>query len=92
MQTGRGGAKVAVSFVLNYEEGSEYSIVNGDAHSETILSDLSGMTPLEGMRSMNIESLYEYGSRTGFWNLMELFERKSLPVTFYAVADALAGC
>jgi putative urate catabolism protein len=84
-----GGARVAVSFVMNYEEGAEYNVLNGDAHSETLLSDLYGLEPLRGLRHMNIESAYEYGSRTGFWNLMELFADRELPVTIYAVADAL---
>ena len=84
-----GGARVAVSFVLNYEEGAEYSILKGDAHAESILSDLAAGPPLVGQRNLNIESLYEYGSRVGVWNLLELFERKRVPVTIYAVADAL---
>src|ERR1700719_40207 len=84
-----GGARVALSLVLNYEEGAEYSIQHGDAHSESILSDLGVGAPLVGARNLNIESLYDYGSRVGFWRLMKLFGDRDIPLTVYAVGMAL---
>lgn len=83
------GARVAVNFVLNYEEGAEYCVLNGDAHSETNLSDLSGLVPLEGARHLNIESAYEYGSRVGVWRIFDVFRQRRLPLTVYAVGAAL---
>jgi len=85
-----GGARVAVNFVLNYEEGAEYCVLDGDTHSETVLSDLSGLEPLMGLRHLNIESAYEYGSRVGVWRILELFASRGLPFTLYAVGYALA--
>jgi len=64
-----GGAKVAVQFVLNYEEGGENCILHGDAASEAFLSDIAGAAPWPGMRHWNMESIYEYGARAGFWRL-----------------------
>jgi putative urate catabolism protein len=84
------GARLALNLVLNYEEGAEYSVLNGDAHSETILSDLGGLSPRHGARDLNIESAYEYGSRAGFWRIMRLFAARGLPFTVYAVGLALA--
>lgn len=84
-----GDARVAVNLVLNFEEGAEYSVLNGDAHSETILSDLGGLTPLQGERDLNIESLYEYGSRIGVWRILRTLEERRLPFTVYAVGQAL---
>jgi putative urate catabolism protein len=84
-----GGARVALNLVLNYEEGAEYCVLNGDAHSETILSDLSGLVPRQGERDLNIESAYEYGSRVGFWRLLALFQDRGVPFTTYAVGLAL---
>jgi len=83
------GARLAVSIVLNYEEGAEYSILHGDAHSESILSDLGITAPVEGGRDLNIESLYGYGSRVGFWRLLDLFGERRVPLTVYAVGMAL---
>ncbi|MCW3475051.1 polysaccharide deacetylase family protein [Limobrevibacterium gyesilva] len=81
-------ARVAVNFVLNYEEGSESSILDGDPGPETGL--LEGATGVPaGMRDMNAESLYEYGSRVGFWRLMRLFEEVRVPLTVFACARAL---
>jgi len=85
-----GGAKVAVQFVLNYEEGGENCILHGDAASEAFLSDIAGAAPWQGMRHWNMESIYEYGARAGFWRLHRLFSEAELPVTVYAVASALA--
>lgn len=85
-----GGAYVAVQFVINYEEGGENTILHGDAASEAFLSEIVGAQPLPGVRNMNMESIYEYGSRAGFWRLWRLFTERSLPVTVYAVAMALA--
>jgi putative urate catabolism protein len=82
-------ARIAVQFVLNYEEGAERSILHGDPVSEFFLSDMVGTPPIEGMRHMSMESLYEYGSRAGFWRIHALFERFGWPVTVYGVAQAL---
>lgn len=84
-----GGARLAVQIVINYEEGSENCILHGDAASEAFLSEMVGAAPLEGARNMNIESVYEYGSRAGFWRLHRLFTARGLPVTVYGVAMAL---
>lgn len=83
------GARIAVQFVLNYEEGSERSILHGDATSEFILGEIAGATATEGARMPGIESLYEYGSRVGFWRLYELFTRRRVPVTVFGVTQAL---
>ena len=84
-----GGAHIAVQFVINYEEGSERSILHGDATSEFILGEIAGATPTEGARMPGIESLYEYGSRVGFWRLYEVFTRREVPVTVFGVTQAL---
>ncbi len=83
------GARTAVQFVVNYEEGGENCVLHGDAASETFLSDIIGAAPVPGQRHMNMESLYEYGSRAGFWRLHRLFSERGLPVTVFAVAMAL---
>ena len=83
------GAKIAVQFVINYEEGAENCILHGDRASEAFLSEIVGAPALEGVRHMNMESIYEYGSRRGFWRLHELFTRNNLPVTVFGVAMAL---
>lgn len=85
-----GGAKIAISVVLNYEEGGENAILHGDAASEAFLSDIAGAQPWPGMRHWNMESLYDYGARAGFWRLHRLFTGLDLPVTVYGVATALA--
>jgi len=84
-----GGARIAVSFVLNYEEGAENSILHGDAASETFLSEMSAPPAIEGMRHMSMESLYEYGARAGFWRLRDLFVQRALPLTVFGVAMAM---
>lgn len=84
-----GGARVALQFVINYEEGAENSIVHGDAASEAFLSEMIGAQPLIGERNMNMESIYEYGSRAGFWRLHRMFTARNMPVTVYGVAMAL---
>jgi putative urate catabolism protein len=84
-----GGALVAVQFVINYEEGGENNILHGDAASEAFLSEIVGAQPWPGQRHMNIESIYEYGSRTGFWRLWRMFTDRRIPVTVYGVAMAL---
>jgi allantoinase len=83
------GACVAVQFVINYEEGGENNILHGDAASEAFLSEVVGAQPWPGMRHMNMESIYEYGSRAGFWRLWRLFTERDIPVTVYAVATAM---
>jgi OHCU decarboxylase len=85
-----GGAKVAVQFVLNYEEGGENNVLHGDAASEACLSDIAGAAMWPGQRHWNMESIYEYGARAGFWRLHRLFTGADIPVTIYGVATALA--
>ena len=85
-----GEARIAVQFVLNYEEGGENCVLHGDAASEAFLSEITGAQPLKGVRHMNMESIYEYGSRAGFWRLWRLFSERGLPLTVYGVATALA--
>ncbi|MCC5984611.1 MAG: allantoinase PuuE [Rhodobacteraceae bacterium] len=85
-----GGAKLAISLVLNYEEGGENCLLHGDATSEAFLSDIPGAQPWPGQRHWNMESLYDYGARAGFWRLHRLFTSRGLPVTVYGVATALA--
>ncbi|MBC7477849.1 MAG: allantoinase PuuE [Pseudorhodobacter sp.] len=82
------GAKIAISLVLNYEEGGENNILHGDAQSEAFLSDIAGAAPWPGQRHWNMESIYDYGARAGFWRLHRLLA--DLPVTIYGVSTALA--
>jgi allantoinase len=82
-------AKVAVQFVINYEEGGENCILHGDDASEAFLSEIVGAQALLGERNMNMESIYEYGSRAGFWRLHRMFTERNLPVTVFGVAMAL---
>ena len=84
------GARVAVQFVLNYEEGGENCVLHGDAASEAFLSDIPGAAQWPGQRHWNMESIYEYGARAGFWRLHKLFTSVKIPVTIYGVATALA--
>ena len=83
------GAALAVQFVVNYEEGGENCILHGDAASEAFLSEIIGAQPLPSTRHMNMESIYEYGSRAGFWRLFRMFTERELPLTVFAVAMAL---
>src|SRR5690554_1045009 len=83
-----GQARVAVQFVLNYEEGGENCVLHGDSHSERFLSEIVGAEPFED-RHMSMESIYEYGSRVGVWRLLKEFERRGLPLTVFGVAMAL---
>ncbi len=82
-------ARVAVQFVVNYEEGGERCVLHGDDEAETFLSDIAGAQPVVGARHANMESLYEYGSRAGFWRLLRLFDERHLPFTCFAVGMAL---
>ena len=82
------GARIALQFVLNYEEGSENCVLHGDPASETFLSEIIGAQAFP-MRHMSMESLYEYGSRAGLWRVLRLFEQRDLPLTIFAVAMAL---
>jgi len=82
-------ARIAVQFVLNYEEGAERSILHGDPASEFFLSEMVGAQPIPGMRNMSMESLYEYGSRAGFWRIRRLFDDLGLPLTVFGVAQAM---
>ncbi|MGY4891934.1 UNVERIFIED_CONTAM: allantoinase PuuE [Xanthomonas axonopodis] len=86
-----GGARIAVQFVINYEEGAENCVLNGDAGSEAFLSEMVGAHAHPGARAMAMESLYEYGSRAGFWRLHRLFTARNVPVTVFGVAQALAS-
>ncbi|MQR98175.1 allantoinase PuuE [Gluconobacter aidae] len=84
------GARIAVQFVINYEEGAENSVLHGDAGSEAFLSEMIGTKSIIGARCAQMESLYEYGSRAGFWRLRRLFDAAGMPVTVFGVAKALA--
>jgi allantoinase len=83
-----GGARIAVQFVLNYEEGGENCVLHGDKASETFLSEIIGAQAFE-MRHMSMESIYEYGSRAGLWRLLRMFEERKLPLTIFGVSMAL---
>lgn len=85
-----GGANVCVQFVVNYEEGGENNVLHGDAASEAFLSEVVGAAPWPGKRHWNMESIYEYGARAGFWRLHRMFTEANVPVTVYGVASALA--
>jgi len=82
-------ARIAVQIVLNYEEGAENCVLNGDKNSEVFLSEIIGAQPVKG-RHINMESLYEYGSRRGFWRLHKIFKEKKIPITIFGVGMALA--
>jgi putative urate catabolism protein len=83
------GARIAVQFVINYEEGAENCVLNGDAASEAFLSEMVGTAARPGVRHMSMEWLYEYGSRAGFWRLRRLFDERGLTATVFAVGMAL---
>ena len=83
------GARLALQIVMNYEEGSEYSIPDGDGVSETYLTEVPGATLGPGKRDLIVESIYEYGSRAGFWRLMRIFAERKLPITVFGAALAL---
>jgi putative urate catabolism protein len=84
-----GNARVAVQFVVNFEEGGENNILHGDPASEAFLSDVLGAQPWPGQRHANIESMFEYGSRAGFWRLWRMFTERKMPATVFGVATAL---
>jgi allantoinase len=84
-----GGARIAVQLVLNYEEGAEANVLDGDPASEVFLSDIANAAPVQGARHMSMEQIYEYGSRAGVWRLLRLFERYGVPVTVFGVALAM---
>lgn len=84
-----GGARVAVQIVMNYEEGSEYSIPDGDERSETYLTEVPGASLGPNKRDLIVESVYEYGSRAGFWRLMRMFKERDIPITVFGAALAL---
>jgi putative urate catabolism protein len=85
-----GGAHVAVQFVINYEEGGESCILDGDPTSECLLSEIVGAQPWAGQRNLNMESIYEYGSRAGFWRLWRMFTELKVQTTVYGVTLAMA--
>ncbi|MEM9268270.1 MAG: allantoinase PuuE [Pseudomonadota bacterium] len=85
-----GGAKIAIQIVVNYEEGGENNLLHGDPASEAFLSEIVGAAAWPGQRHWNMESIYEYGARAGFWRLHRLFTQRDIPVTVYGVATALA--
>jgi|TARA_R110002072_G_scaffold176934_6_gene332792 putative urate catabolism protein len=84
-----GGARLALQFVINYEEGGENCILDGDQASESLLSEVVGAAPWPGQRNLIVESLYEFGARAGFWRLHRLFTQRQIPVTVYGVTAAL---
>ena len=84
-----GGARVALQFVLNVEEGGEHSIANGDAESESYLPELASARPIAGGRGYSMESLFDYGAAVGFWRILRLFEARALPLTAFVVGRAL---
>lgn len=84
-----GGARVALNCVINYEEGAEYCLLNGDSTHETLLSDLGAVEATPGQRHLNMESVYEFGSRIGFWRVLKAFQSRGLPCTINAVGLAL---
>ncbi len=84
-----GDARIAVQFVINYEEGAENCVLHGDSTSEAFLSEIIGAQALVNQRHMNMESIYEYGARAGFWRLHRIFKERDLPVTVFGVAMAL---
>ena len=84
-----GEARIAVQFVINYEEGAENSILHGDPASESVLTEFGFATPRAGRRDLAIESMYEYGTRVGFWRLHRLFTERGVPITVFGVAMAL---
>lgn len=84
-----GGARLALQFVLNVEEGAEHTVLNGDAGSEAYLPEFQGAQPLLGRRHFSTESLYDYGAQVGFWRLLGLFAARRLPLTAFAVGRAL---
>ena len=83
------GARLALQIVMNYEEGSEYSIPDGDGTSEMYLTEVPGATDGPGKRDLSVESIYEYGSRAGFWRLMRMFAERKIDVTVFGAALAL---
>jgi len=84
-----GNARIAVNFVVNYEEGAEYSLLNGDDRPETILSEVGPSAPVFGRRDLNMESMYEYGARGGVWRTLRAFQDRGVVPTVYAVGLAL---
>lgn len=82
-------ARLAISFVLNFEEGAENSILHGDAGAETFLSEIVNAQPVAGMRHVSMESLYDYGTRAGFWRIRRLFDERGLPLTVFGVGLAM---
>src|SRR6184192_1240519 len=84
-----GGARLALQIVMNYEEGGERSILHGDREAESYLQEVVGLPSLQGVRNLQVESMYEYGSRVGFWRLMRLFAERGIKVSVFAVAMAL---
>jgi allantoinase len=84
-----GDARIALNFVVNYEEGAEYSLLNGDDRPETILSEVAAAPPVLGQRDLNMESMYEYGARAGVWRVLRAFQERGVIPTVYAVGQAL---
>ena len=82
-------ARIAIQFVLNYEEGGENCILHGDPASEMFLSEIIGAEPFQNARHMSMESIYEYGSRAGVWRILDLFRARKIPITLFAVAMAM---
>ena len=85
------GCKLALSFVLNFEEGAENSIELGDAHAENFITEVPSGSPLYGARNVNTESMYDYGSRVGVWRILDLFDEFGFPLTIFAVGTDCCG-
>ena len=84
-----GGARLALQIVVNYEEGGERSVLHGDAESEAFLQEVVGIAPLPGVRNLQVESMYEYGTRVGLWRLLRLFAERDIRISVFAVGMAL---
>lgn len=84
-----GGARLALQIVMNYEEGGERSVLHGDSESEAFLQEVVGAEPIRGMRNLQVESIYEYGSRVGIWRLLRLFAERGIRISVFAVGMAL---
>jgi putative urate catabolism protein len=84
-----GQARLALQIVMNYEEGGERSLLHGDDHAEAFLGEVVGAEPLAGVRNVQMESVYEYGSRVGLWRLLRVFAERRIPISVFAVAMAL---
>ena len=86
-----GGARLALQIVMNYEEGGERSILHGDEEAESFLQEVVGAPPMRGARNLQVESVYEYGSRVGFWRLMRVFAERSIKIIDHVARTTASG-